>query len=179
MMKKKHSTVIIIVLTCLATLCVAAAIHYMQYRMFFRSGIHVMGKSAYINLQKKCYFIDPNTKEISGESTFTASGVLPGCNKLFSGLLALDAYPITGKDAFVGGYDGFIDGKKITLFGGGISTMSNAEEKNYYHIDILLTDPQIIVIFYFEDDEPVVFAVCADSEEEAVANLDFYHKNKH
>jgi len=145
-------------------------------------GIHVLGKWAHINYQEKCYLIDMKTKEVIGDSTFAISGILYGKHKemfkeyyelgVFSGHMEVSAYPIAMTEGY---HKGSIHDKKIVL-----ASFRNTEPSNwklFYQVDILCSNPEIVVIYIFLENDEVLVAVCGQSEDEALEKYQQYLEN--
>lgn len=148
-----------------------------SFANFNTAGIHVIGKLAHIDMQQNCYFIDPETKEITGNSVFTISGTLVDQNRkfwgrdygasTFNGHMEVAAYPISMADGFQN-HQGVIDRDKIILSSqGGIAQGQTLEM--YYTVEILRSAPETIVIYIFQETGNTLVAVCGKSEADALS----------
>ena len=130
-----------------------------------QGSIRILGNYAKVSVHKTCYFIDPLTEEVTGSSTFRMDGFV---FENFHGFMQLEQYPMSPE--LVGKWDsgGVVDGRRL-LFS---NQMPDVESNNeyFYIVQILKSDPSLIVITVSMKDSSSVTAVCADSAEEAVAN---------
>lgn len=163
-------------LTILVTVIGAIVFGISYLAQFFTTGIHIWGRYAHIETQQNCYFVDPETKEITGSSVFTISGTFVDQNRkflggdyeasTFSGHMEVAAYPISMADGFQN-HQGVIDRDKIVLSSqGGIAQGQTLEM--YYTVEILRSAPETIVIYIFEETGNTLVAVCGKSEADAL-----------
>ena len=168
----------------LIIICVFIATAILASNSFLKNftdtqGIHILGNWAHIDYQKKCYFIDAKTGEITGDSTFTISGILFNESKgifkessgasSFSGHMEVSAYPFAMTEVF---HEGSIfNNNNISLTSCNRKDLSDM--KPYYWVHIC-SDLEIVVIrIYLENDETLT-AVCGQNEEEALENYRQY-----
>lgn len=145
-------------------------------------GVHVLGKWAHINYQEKCYLMDMKTDEVIGDSTFTISGMLYDRHKkmfkeqremsMFSGHMEVSAYPI---DMAEGYHNGAIYDKSIIF--SSYSSFDLDDMMPYYQVHIVRSNPEIVVIYIFLENDETLVAVCGQSEEEAVEKYQQYLEN--
>ena len=141
-------------------------------------GIHVLGKFVHINYQEKCYLIDMKEDKVIGDSIFTISGILYDRHKnmfkeihessSFKGHMEVDAYPIPLAEGY-NNHVGSIHDEKIVF----VSYKDN-EFSLLYQVDILRSNPEIVVIYIYLENDEVLVAVCGQSEEEALENYQQY-----
>lgn len=140
------------------------------FQVFTQSGIHILGNYAHVSLQQDCYFIDTAAMEVTGSSTFVVSGYL---FDKFTGYMNVAQYPMTVENISQAGASGFVDGlNKLTLSNHSLTLDPNWQY--YYYVNILKSDPNVIVIQIAKKDHSVITAVCADSPEQAIANYQTY-----
>lgn len=147
-----------------------------SFANFNTAGIHVIGKLAHIDMQQNCYFIDPETNEITGSSVFTISGTLVDRNgkffggtyeaSTFSGHMEVAAYPISMTNGFRN-HQGVINRDKIVLSSQGGIAQDQALE-TYYTVEIIRTAPETVVIYIYQDNGDTLVAVCGKSEADAL-----------
>ena len=144
-------------------------------------GIHVWGKWAHINYQEKCYLIDMKTDKVIGDSTFTISGMLYDRHKkmfkghhemsVFSGHMEVSAYPIALTEGYHG-HKGVIHDNKIVFISDIVTEPGYF--RRFYHVDILCSNPDIVVIYIYLENDEVLVAVCGQSEDEALEKYQQY-----
>ena len=144
-------------------------------------GIHVLGKWAHINYQEKCYLIDMKTDKVIGDSTFTISGMLYDKHKkmfqehhemsTFSGHMEVSAYPIDLTEGYHN-HEGSIHDKKIVFISDKVTEPGYF--KKVYQVNILCSNPEIVVIYIYLENDEVLVAVCGQSEDEALENYQQY-----
>lgn len=163
-------------LTIVVTVIGAIVFGISYLAQFFTTGIHIWGRYAHIETQQNCYFIDPETKEITGSSVFTISGTLINQNRkffggdyeasTFSGHMEVASYPISMTDGFRN-HQGVIDRDKIVLSSqGGIAQDQTLE--TYYTVEIIRAAPETVVIYIYQDNGDALVAVCGKSEADAL-----------
>lgn len=142
-------------------------------------GVHIWGECAHINLQRKCYFISgiEDTPNASNESIFTISGlVLPlkedGSLGPFTGHMSVEKYPISLEDGSRGTL-GYVAKDYIHIRNQAMLLLVDPECERWYDVDILRSDPDVIVIQIFHQDGAIV-AVCGETKEEAMQNYQRY-----
>ena len=181
---KRKNRILIRNRTILISICVFIATVILASNCFIKNfteteGIHVLGKWAHIDYEKNCYFIDTQTKEVTGDSTFSISGILFAKPKemfkeyyemsTFSGHMEVSAYPFAMTEVF---HKGSIHDKKISLASFNKTDLSNL--KPFYQVHILYSNPEIVVIYIYLENDEVLVAVCGQSEEEALENYQQY-----
>lgn len=181
---KRKNRILIRNRTILIVICIFIAMAILASNCFTKNftdtqGIHVLGNWAHINYQEKCYFIDTQTKEITGDSTFTISGILFAKPKelfkdyyemsSFSGHMEVSAYPFAMTEVF---HKGSIHDKKISLASGNKTDLSDL--KPFYQVHIMCSNPDIVVIYIYLENDEVLVAVCGQSEDEALENYQQY-----
>ncbi len=182
-MPTKRKVCLILVLVLVVGLILGLIALAVGCSQFFSEGVHVLGRYVHIDFQQKCFFIDPDTKEVTGESTFTASGYLfdrhysPFSNghaaSLFDGHMDVDAYPISLKDGFHNHY-GAIGQDVITLSCQGMVTADSQPAGTYYIVEILKSNPEIVVIYIYSGSESASVAVCGTDGASAADNYQQY-----
>ncbi len=132
--------------------------------IFFQDSLHVIGKRAQVSVFKNCYFYDASG-EIVDQSLFRASAYISKDEDFVS--MTVEDYPV-GK--YAGRWDNATIGEAfIYLSNQGVTTHEDWE--CYYQVNISRDDPDIVHITIFLKDGSTLNAICADSEEEAKANL--------
>lgn len=172
---------------CLVAVIAVLVLVVFGIRIWFVSpGIHVLGDEIHINLTEKCFVIDGRTGELEYETTVTVKGGTSRSDQeLFDGDLKVIGYQNSA--------DGTItDLKAIEKRDDGsyiITHMENCthqeEDENgitkdvehfcdysyYYYIDP--SDPgQLVVAIDSMNEYKTVYAVCAESEEAALARYE-------
>ena len=144
-------------------------------------GVHVFGKYANINYQENCYFIDIKTNEVIGDSTFAISGVLYDKHKkifeeyretsTFSGHIEVSAYPFTLTEEYLP-HSGAILEDKIEFFSD--RCVEPGYFERFYRVEILRSNPEVVVIHICLENDEVLTAVCGQSEEDALEKYQQY-----
>lgn len=144
-------------------------------------GIHVLGKWAHINYQEKCYLIDMKTNEVIGDSTFTISGMLYDRHQkmfkghhemsVFSGHMEVSAYPIVLTEGYHS-HKGAIPDNKIVFISDIVTEPGYF--RRLYQVNILRSNPEIVVIYIYLENDEVLVAVCGQSEDEALEKYQQY-----
>lgn len=179
-MKTKWKYILIIAtILCVLAIILAASFHFI-IQEFMSDGVHVIGKYAHVELQKNCYFINTETKEVIEESTFTVSGYLfdrhyspfkqTHNSSLFDGYMNIDKYNISLKDGFQK-YVGAIS--TGTPFINITYAPLNLDKSSYYTVFISISDPEVIVIQFPFSDEHIV-AVCGENKQDALQNYETF-----
>lgn len=166
-MKNIWKRLFICLLICVIVSAIALAI---SVDVFHQQGVHFLGSAAHIHIYKKCYIMNP-------EGAFIDTSMLQIDGYVFddfTGSLNLEAYPLTAYEALETGCAVGVS-EFLTLSGHGIS-LSTDDWNRYYNIHILKDDPDVIVIEIWHKDGEVVRAVCAETEEEAIANYRAYRE---
>ena len=172
---------ILLIVICIFIAMAMLAIHCFEKVFSDVEGVHVLGKYANINYQENCYFIDTKTNEVIGDSTFAISGVLYDKHKKifeeyrttspFSGHIEVSAYPFALTEEYLP-HTGAIFDEKIEF----ISYRCN--EPGYfervYMVEILRSNPEVVVIHIYMENDEVLTAVCGQNEEEAFENYQYY-----
>lgn len=148
-------------------------------------GIHVLGKWAHINYQEKCYLIDMKTDKVIGDSTFTISGMLYDRHKkmfkggpheasVFSGHMEVSAYPIALTEGYNNHAGSILDNKIVFVSD---RVIEPGYFERLYQVDILCSNPEIVVIYIYLENDEVLVAVCGQSEDEALEKYQQYLEN--
>lgn len=183
---KRKNRILIRKRTILISICIFIAMAILVSNVFIKNfteteGIHVLGKWAHINYQEKCYFIDSKTNEVIGDSTFAISGMLYDKHKkifqeysttsTFSGHIEVSAYPFALTEDYLP-HSGSISDEMI------IFLSDRCNEPGYfervYMVEILRSNPEVVVIHIYLENDEVLTAVCGQSEEEALENYQYY-----
>lgn len=163
----------------LSVIVILLAVFAILISNFMESGVHVLGKYAHIQLQKKCYLFSANG-QVLGDSVLTVSGYLrdPSGTEVghFNGFVDVAAYPISVEEGYQS-FSGYILQDYISISNKGMD-MIDPETDLFYTLKIMRTDPEIILAFIERENEEIVLAVCAETEEEARDNLLRYTKRK-
>lgn len=171
----KKTKIVMIVL--LVMLLVAAVVLSVTVSSFAGSGIHVLGRFAHINLREKCYFVSPGA-EIQGESTLTISGLLVdewGSEYgSFDGYVSVGGYPLSS-DTIYSTFGGQITRGKIIVDNDSAEMLRPGEDAFIYRISIVRGKEQIVAVRIEVPGGETHFAVCADTEEEAIAKWHEYY----
>ena len=183
---KRKNRILIRNRTILISICVIITMFILISNYFVKNfmeteGIHVLGKWAHINYQEKCYFIDTETNEVTGDSTFAISGMLYDRHKkifeeaheasTFSGHIEVSAYPFTLTEDYLP-HVGAISDKEITFLSDRCIEPGYFERA--YRVNILRSNPEVIVIHIYLENDEVLTAVCGQSEEDALENYQQY-----
>lgn len=149
---------------------------------FHESGVHILGNHALIDVEKNCYFIDLKNGEITGKSWAQLSGYFwnkhnsTGSSDTFYGSVAVAEYPTVTGDPFAH-FSAFVNKNTITLSNQGVALGNGngaADWEYYYIVHILEEDPDLIGIYIIFSEGDSLFAICADSEEQALENYQKY-----
>lgn len=186
-MKKSISKIIVVIGIAIVVIGIAIVILVSNcFNNFFAEadGIHVFGKFAHIKYQEKCYLIDMKENTVIGDSTFTISGILYDRHKnmfeenqeahessVFNGHMEVDAYPVPLTE----GYDdhtGVISDETIIF-----ATHKDNEMALHYQVHISRSDPEIVVIYIYLENDEVLVAVCGQNEDEALEKYQQYLEN--
>lgn len=149
---------------------------------FFSPGVHIFGSFAHVEFQENCYFLDTtqpiqeiSATDITGSSTFTIVGTLyhrPNRSNLaspFSGHMEVETYPISLADGFAE-YSGQISHHWITLSCQG----RGFDDALFYTVDILRSNPEVVLIYVHHEDATVSTAVCGRDEADALEHYQQY-----
>lgn len=183
---KRKNRILIRKQTLLIVICIFIAMAILAINCFEKvfsevEGVHVLGKYAHINYQEKCYFIDTKTNEAIGDSTFAISGMLYDKYKkifeeyretsTFSGHIEVSTYPFTLTEEYLP-HSGAILDEKIEFLS------HRCNEQGYfervYRVEILRSNPEVVVIHIYLENDEVLTAVCGQSEEEALEKYQQY-----
>lgn len=163
----------------LSVIVILLAVFAILISNFTESGVHVLGKYAHVKFQKKCYLFSADG-QVLGDSIMTANGYLrdPAGTETgdFDGFVDVAAYPISVEEGYRS-FGGYILRDYISISNKGMD-MIDPETEVFYTLKIMRTDPEIIFMFIEREDEEIVLAVCAETEEEARDNLLRYTKLK-
>jgi len=161
----------------LVSLLVLGICGYSAIQSFFQtSGVHILGQYAHINLQEKCYIVSTSgadkDADVDAESTITISGlVLPlrdeDSLRPFTGFVNVEAYPMAFEDASRGTY-GYV-GEDYIYIRNQMLKLLDGDCERWYAVDILKSDPSIIVVQIFHKNGSVIMA-SGDTKEEAMQN---------
>lgn len=183
---KRKNRILIRNRTILISICVFIATVILVSNYFVKNfaateGIHVLGKWAHINYQEKCYFIDTKTKEVIGDSTFAISGMLYDKHKkifeeyremsTFSGHMEVSAYPFTLTEEYLP-HSGAILDEKIEFLSDRCNEQGYFERA--YRVEILRSNPEVVVVHVYLENDEVLTAVCGQTEDEALENYQQY-----
>lgn len=170
----------ILFITLLCLLLVGSAAFGIALTNFLHgSGLHFLGSSAQISTLQTCYFIDPNTNEIIGSGELHATGY--SFEGSFCGIINIDAYPLEPEDMT---HFSFRRSDKNWVCFSSYDIVQSADFLNkewvrYYDVWVcrqrFVSQPKAIIVEIYEYNKPRVIAVCAKSEEEALANYDTYY----
>lgn len=160
----KNITLLISVLLVITVCAVFALIH------LNRVPVRISQDEAALDLERKCYLIEPNSREILGESILTANGKL---NKEggFVGTMNVAQYPIPAELI-----DGNISGEiteDFLLLSCQALALSQDGHDTIYNVTIARSNTDIVVIYIYHMGSTIT-AVCAETEEAAWANFDAY-----
>lgn len=181
-MKKKHIWMIAVG----AVLLIACIVLAVLVSNFMRDGVHILGQYAHISFQKTCYFIEGDTLDnlsVSGSSTFTVNGYLHHTGKgdstgketsPFDGHMEVAAHPMSLEEGYKSHFGGILD-KEILLTSHGID-MIRPDSRTYYTVNILRSNPDVVVIHIYTVGGATILAVCGESEENALSNYRTYMK---
>lgn len=149
---------------------------------FFEAGVHIFGRFAHIELQENCYFITPNENTVTGESVFTVSGYMfdnssrksDGSREgaRFDGHMNVAAYPISFEDGYSNHWGSF-DKDYIALSCQGIKAV-RPDCDTFYNVHISRANPDIIVIYIYQENADTIMAVCGETKEDALSNYQTY-----
>lgn len=167
----------ILIVSCIFIAMAILAINFYKKDFTDTQGIHVLGNWAHINYQEKCYFIDTQTKEITGDSTFTISGILFAKPKelfknyyemqSFSGHIEVGAYPMAMTE--LDHFGSIHDNNTITMSSD--KYIEPGKWEHYYMVQIMYSDPEIVVVHILGKN---ITAVCGQNEDEALENYQYY-----
>lgn len=134
-----------------------------------QGSIRILGNSAKVSVHSDCYFIDTTTMEVTGNSTFRMDGFL---FENFHGYMQLSQYPMSPD--LVGRWDdgSVLDRNRLRFTNQ--SGLSDEDWEYYYDVYIMKGDPNLIVIRVHQKEGSTLAAVCAKSEDEAIANYQAY-----
>lgn len=183
---KRKNRILIRNRTLLIVICIFIAMVILAINCFERvfsevEGIHVLGKYAHINYQESCYFIDTKTNEAIGDGTFAISGMLYDKHKkvfeeyretsTFSGHIEVSTYPFALTEEYLP-HSGAIFDEKIELFS--YRCIEPGYFEMVYSVEILRSNPEVIVIHVYLEKDEVLTAVCGQSKEEALEKYQQY-----
>ena len=173
-MEKKYKRVLIVLLVIILVGIGAISI---AVSSFADSGIQVLGRFVHIDIREKCYFVSPGG-EIQGESTLTISGLLldewGSEYGSFDGYVSVEGYPLSS-DILYSAFSGQITWGKIFVDNDSAEMLRPGEDTFTYHISIIRGREPIVVARIEEPNGEAHFAICADSEEEAIAKWHKYY----
>lgn len=164
----------LVLLICLVTLLVLLS-------LFFKPGIHIMGRYAHIDIQEPCFLMSSDN-QIVAESTLTVSGYLfdntrPNKQSVdegskFYGLVDVAAYPIPVEDSYRNFWGSILD-DKIYLSCQGINLVRE-DCDTFYNLEILRSDHNVKIVYIFQDEVCVAIAISGATKEEAMENYQRY-----
>lgn len=136
------------------------------------NGFHILGKRAHIDLQAKGFVVHAGgTAEgaVGTETTITISALIhpPKSNDSMSGMTGwvnVEAYPLAVEDA-TRGMVGIVEKDRIYIHNHYLKLLHGECEREYT-VDILRSDPSVIVVT-ISDDTSFVIVVSGNTEEEA------------
>ncbi len=173
-MERKYRIVLIVLL---AMILVGTVVLSIAFSSFADTGIHVLGRFAHIDIREKCYFISPG-QEIMGESILTVSGLLSDERGSkygsFDGYVSVEGYPLS-PDIIYSTFSGKIMSKKIRIDNSSVEVLHPDEDTFRYEIHITRDKDPIVVVYIEEMDGQRLLAICADTEEEAIAKWHEYY----
>lgn len=162
-------------------------------RLWFNSpGIRILGNEIHVDLMQKCFIIDAQTGEVLDETTVTVDGATSrNDSSLFDGELKILGYQnsATGTVTAV---------KAIELVDESCWTITHLENCTHQETDVngitkdvehfcdysytyyLFPDApeQMVVLIESFDEYKPMYAVCADSQETALARYEEFLKNR-
>lgn len=158
-------------LALLVIVIIAFIITAVRFSNFFKPGMHSFAGYTRLDFSQTIYFINANTNEVYGHSTFTIFGLVQpekwnGDSGSFRGCMGISQYSIALDDCY-SNYFGIIEDGRIDI------TSSNREEGNtYYWLQMSQQDPTIYAVFVYLEDGTRLTAYPGETEEDALANCE-------
>lgn len=159
-----------------ALLIVAGIIAAVCFQSFLQPGVHHFFGCTRLDFQEKVYFVNADSKEVSGSSTVTVSGlVLPtlpsGASNVFRGSMSVAQYPM----ALEVGYSDFSASiSKDVISVTRLHTDRFAQTNVTYWLHMVKEDPSIYAVYIYFEDGTTVTAYPGQTEQEAIANCEAY-----
>lgn len=162
-----------IILAVLILFVIAAILLGLRFSAFTGEGVHSFLGYTRLDFSQTVYFIDDNTREVSGSSTFSVVGLVQptdsnGSMRSFRGMMGVAQYPIA-LEQFYSDYVAASDSGMITV------VAHTRESGNaYYWLMISAKNPEIYHLQIVLADGTSLSAYPGETAEEALANYDLY-----
>lgn len=162
-----------IILGVLVLILVAAIVLSFGFSAFTQEGVHSFLGYTRLDFSQTVYFIDANTKEVSGSSTFTVVGLVQPTNsdgsmRGFRGVMGVAQYPIALEE-FRSDYVAASDNSMINI------VAHTRESGNaYYWLMVSAKNPEIYRLQIVLADGTSLSAYPGETAEDALANYDLY-----
>ena len=166
----------IVLLVALVLVIVGGIVAGICFAGFMKPGVHRFMGYTRLDFQEKVYFVNADSKEVSGSSTVTVSGiVLPakssGASDVFRGSMSVAQYSLP-LDTGYGDFSASVSEGVIS-----ISRMHDerfAQENVTYWLQMSEKDPSIYAVHIYFADGTSVTAYPGETEQEAIANCEAY-----
>lgn len=148
----------------LALVIICNIIAAVCFSNFLRQGVHSFAGYTRLDFSQPVYFIDANTNEVFGNSTFTISALAQPKKGDFRGCMSITQYPIALDESYSNYF--------YTAKYGSIDIMSydRHDGDEYYWLRMSQEDPSIYAVFINLEDGSSLTAYPGETEEEAIAN---------
>lgn len=157
----------------LILLIVAGIIFTVGFINFMKPGVHSFLGYTRMDIQQKVFFIDPNSKQVSGSSTLTISGILEledanGASGIFRGIVDVAEYPLVPEQGYCG-FSGAASDGMISL----ANIVPNQEGVAYW-LQMSSKDPGLYTVHIRLEDGSSITAYPGETQQEALENCEAY-----
>lgn len=169
-MKTKYVYAAVLVLI---PLIIAGIILSVGFSNFMKPGVHSFLGYTRLDIQQKVFFIDPNTKQVSGSSTVTISGILEpedadGSSGIFRGIVDVAEYPLAPELGYSRFYGSSSDG---TI---SIANIVPNQEGVAYWLRMSSKDPGVYNVHIYLEDGSTITAYPGENQQEALENCEAF-----
>ena len=154
----------------------AGIICAVSFHNFLQPGIHSFCGYTRLDFQQQVYFVNADTKEVSGSSTLTVNGLVQpvqpdGASKSFRGSMSLAQYPMS-LEAGYGQFAASNTEGAISITH--LNADSFAKTTVAYWLHMSAEDPTLFAVYIYCEDGTVLTAYPGQTQQEAIANCESY-----
>lgn len=156
-----------IILALLVIVIAASIITAINFSNFLKPGVHRFAGYTRLDFSQPVYFIDADTNEVFGNSTFTIYGLVQPKKEnssSFRGCMGITQYAIALENCY-SDYFGIVGDGSIHIV-----SHNRSDGQAYYWLRMSQDDPAIYAVFIYLEDGSSLTAYPGGTEEEALAN---------
>ena len=154
----------------------AGIIGAVSFHNFLQTGVHSFCGYTRLDFQQQVYFVNADTKEVSGSSTLTVSGLVQpaqpdGASKAFHGSISLAQYPLSLEAAY-GQFTASNTEGAISI--ACLDADRFAKANVTYWLYMSAEDPTLFAVYIYCEDGTTLTAYPGQTQQEAIANCESY-----